>query len=213
MRFRQLLDIVQDEPVFETGVLLAGEVDPGDVRKQLSRWSTEGRVYQLRRGLYTLAPPYRKVKPHPFLVANRLVRASYVSCQSALAFTGSIPEYVPVTTSVTTARPGCRDTPLGRFDFRHIKKALLTGYRSVEVYPGQRALVAVPEKAILDLVHLQPGGDTPEYLGELRLQNLETLDDDLLASLAERLRSPKLRRAARIVTAMARHGVPGCDRS
>ena len=51
--------------------MLAGDVDPTDVRRQLSRWVTAGRLYRLRRGLYALAPPFQKVLPHPFLVANR----------------------------------------------------------------------------------------------------------------------------------------------
>lgn len=123
MEFRQLLEIVGDEPVFETGLLLAGNADPADVRRQLSRWSKAGRLYQLRRGLYALAPPFQKAKPHPFVVANRMVRGSYVSCQSALAHCGLIPEYVPVVTSITTGRPGEWETPLGAFAFRHIKTA------------------------------------------------------------------------------------------
>lgn len=91
MKFEQLLAAVGDEPVFETGLLLAGEVDPSDVRRQLSRWVASGRLFQLRRGLYALAPPFQKVLPHPFLVANRLVGGSYVSLQSALAHHGLIP--------------------------------------------------------------------------------------------------------------------------
>ena len=86
MKFGDLLDIVGAEPVFETGLLLVGNVDPADVRRQLSRWTQTGKLYQLRRGLYALAPPFQKVKPHPFVIANRLVRSSYVSCQSALAY-------------------------------------------------------------------------------------------------------------------------------
>jgi len=196
MEFKHVLDVVTDEPVFETGLLLAGAVDPGDVRKQLSRWVRAGRLYQLRRGLYTLAPPFQKVKPHPFLVANRMVRGSYVSCQSTLAYFGLIPEYVPVVTSVTTARPGHWETPLGAYDFRHVKPELFRGYRLVDLGGGQRAFLATPEKALLDLVHLQPGGDTPAYLQELRLQNLERLDLEELRRQAEIAGSPKLRRAA-----------------
>ena len=55
MRFEDLLGIVGSEPVFETGLLLTGDVDPVDVRRQLSRWTRAGRLYQLRRGLYALA--------------------------------------------------------------------------------------------------------------------------------------------------------------
>ncbi len=86
MNFEQLLASVGDEPLFETSLLLAGEVNPDYLRVQLTRWKNAGRIIQLRRGLYALAPPYRKVRPHPFLIANRLRGASYVSLQSALTF-------------------------------------------------------------------------------------------------------------------------------
>jgi predicted transcriptional regulator of viral defense system len=203
MELRNLLEIVGDEPVFETGLLLAGDVDPANVRRQLSRWTRAGRLYQLRRGLYTLAPPFQKVKPHPFLVANRLARGSYVSLQAALAYHGLIPEVVHVTTSVTTSRPARWDTPLGIYEYRHIKTELFYGYQMTDVGADQQAFVATPEKALLDLVYLQPGGDAPEYLGELRLQNLERLDLERLQGQVVRAQSPKLRRAAARVIKLA----------
>jgi predicted transcriptional regulator of viral defense system len=203
MEFSRLLEIVGDEPVFETGLLLAGEVDPDDVRRQLSRWVKTGRVYQLRRGLYALAPPFQKVKPHPFLVANRLVRGSYISLQSALAHHGLIPEAVPVTTSVSAMRPTRWDTSLGGYEYRHVKKELLFGYQGTAVGSHQQAFVATAEKALLDLVHLQPRGDAPDYLRQLRLQNLERLDLDRLQSQATRAQSPKLLRAANRIVELA----------
>jgi len=123
MKFELLIEIVADEPAFETGLLLAGPVDPADVRRQLSRWVKAGRLYQLRRGLYVLAPPFQKIKPHPFVLANCLVRGSYISLQAALAHYGLIPDVVPVVTSVTAQRPGRWETPLGIYEFRHVKAA------------------------------------------------------------------------------------------
>jgi predicted transcriptional regulator of viral defense system len=204
MEFDHLLKIVGTEPVFETGLLLAGGVDVADVHKQLSRWTTAGRLYQLRRGLYALAPPYQKARPHPFMVANQMVRGSYVSCQSALAHYGHIPEEVLAVTSVASSRPGRWSTPLGSFDCRHIRPGLLWGYRRIELGSGQFAFIATPEKALLDLVHLQPGGDALVFLRELRLQNLDLLDLDELARQADRTSSPKLRRAASAVAELAR---------
>ncbi len=203
MEFEKLLEIVGDEPVFETGLLLAGDVNPAHIRRQLSRWVKTGRIYQLRRGLYTLAPPFQKVVPHPFLVANRLVRGSYVSLQSALAFYGLIPEYVPMTTSVTVARPDRWTTPLGTYEFRHIKTPFLFGYRQENVSSHQQALVAAPEKALLDLIYLEPGSDTEDYLRELRLQHLDQFDVDRLRQYARRTESPKLNRMVDIVTQLA----------
>ncbi len=204
MKFGELLEIVGDEPAFETGLLLAGRVNAGDVRRQLSRWTAAGKLVQLRRGLYALAPPYQRTAPHPFVLANHLVAASYVSAESALAFHELIPEFVPAVISVTTARPGRRDTPLGRFVFRHVRHGLFFGFRRVALGGGQRASVATAEKALLDLVHLSAGGDRRAYLDALRLQNLERLDLSLLEQMARRAGSPKLQRAARYVAKLAR---------
>lgn len=204
MNYSQLLETVGDEPLFETSLLLAGEVDPLDVRRQLSRWTQTGRLYQLRRGLYALAPPYQKLNPHPFRVANQLISSSYVSCQSALAYYGLIPEYVAVTTSLTTARPARWETALGVFEFRHIKAELFFGYRLIKLTGGQEAFVAAPEKALLDLIYLRPGGDTLAYLQELRLQNLMMLDLDALAQMAARAGQPKLQRAQALIAEIAR---------
>lgn len=198
-----MLELVGDEPVFETALLLAGKINPDIVRLQLTRWTNNGRVYQLRRGLYAIAPPYQKVKPHPFLIANHMQRASYVSGQSALAFYGLIPDIVHITLSATTGRPERLETPLGVFEFRHVKPELLRGYRMTALHGPklfeQQALVATPEKALLDLVYLQHGGDQPAYLRELRLQNLEQLDLDELRRQAEIFNSPKLRRAVNVI--------------
>ncbi len=210
MEFARLIEIVGDEPVFETGLLLAGE-DPADVNLQLSRATKAGRLYQLRRGLYALAPPYQKVKPHPFVVANALRQPSYVSLQSALAHYGLIPEAVQIVTSVTTRRPAHWDTGLGRYGFRHLKTEFFRGYRLLELVGRQQAFVATPEKALLDLVYLTPGADSPEYLGELRLENLDQLDLEALGRLVEASEKPKLRRAAAVIEEFARMEAEGFE--
>ena len=196
MEFDSLLKLVGDDPVFESSLLLSGNINPKIVHLQLTRWVNSGRIYRLRRGLYSIAPPYQKKKPHPFLIANHLKRASYVSLQSALAFYSLIPETVNTTTSVTTGRPERLETPLGLFEFRHIKIDLLFGYQMIEL-KSQDALVATPEKALLDLIYLQPGGESPDFIRELRLQNVDLLDLDLLKKQSEVFNTPKMQRAVK----------------
>jgi len=200
MKFEDLLALVKNQPVFETGLLLAGTVDPNHVQRQLSRWVRSGRIRQLRRGLYTLAAPYQSIVPHPFLIANALLPGSYVSAQSALAFYGLIPEYPPGTTSVTMLRPARWE---GGFQFRHLAPPLFFGYQLVELSDEQQAFVATPEKALLDLAHLTPHSDSPHYLLELRLQNLERLDLARLNEFAARAGKPKWRRVADQVEKLA----------
>ncbi|MBI4581267.1 MAG: hypothetical protein HY718_16310 [Planctomycetes bacterium] len=198
MKWESLLALLGHEPVFSSALMLAGNVSVAQVRLQLSRWAKAGRLLQLRRGVYILAPAWRKAEPHPFLVANMLQRGSCVSLQSALAFHGVIPEHVPVVTSVGPGRPETVRNPLGAFQFSHVARGLLYGYTRLEVAPRQFAFVACPEKALLDLVHLTPGADSPAYLCELRLQNTDAMSAQVLHELAERSGRPKLLRAARL---------------
>ena len=200
MKFEKLLALVGDQPLFETGLLLSGDVDAADIRRQLSRWVGSGRIRQLRRGLYTLAPPYQNIVPHPFLIANALVPGSYVSAQSALAFYGFIPEYTPQTLSVTTLRTSHWN---GGFHFHHLAPHLFFGYQLVELSEEQQAFVAAPEKALLDLAHLTPNSDSQKYLGELRLQNLERLDLARLHEFSERSEKPKWQRVAAQIEKLA----------
>jgi predicted transcriptional regulator of viral defense system len=193
MKFEYLLALVGNQPFFETGLLLAGDVDPADVRRQLSRWVRSGRIRQLRRGLYTLAPPYQNIIPHPFLIANALMPGSYISAQSALAFYGLIPEYTPRTLSMTMLRPSQWD---GGFHFQHLAPHLFFGYQLVELSQGQKAFIAAPEKALLDLAHHTPKSDSASYLSQLRLQHLERLDIIRMNEFAEHAAKPKWRRIA-----------------
>lgn len=195
MKWESILQFIGQEPLFSTGLLLTAGQSHGDVERQLARWTSAGKLVKLRRGLYTLASPYQREAPHPFLVANRAHQPSYVSLQSALEYYGMIPEYVPAVTSVTTGRPGTVSTPLGSLIYRHVSADRFTGYRMIELTHGQTAFLALPEKALLDLIYLTPHADRPEYLEELRLQNLDQLDPARLVQFAGT--SPKLLRALR----------------
>ncbi len=195
MEFADLLKIVGDLPLFRGSLLLAGDLDPADVRRQLSRWKASGKVIQLRRNLYVLAPPWRRVEPHPFLVANELHGPSYVSLQSLLAYHEMIPEAVPVTTSVTTGRPMGFRTALGQYTYRHLGPGAFFGYRRLRVLGDQEALVAEPAKALLDLAYLTPEGERAGHLESLRLEEFDQIGEDQLVAYVRRWAKPKVQRA------------------
>jgi predicted transcriptional regulator of viral defense system len=206
MKFDDLLAIVGDEPVFEPGLLLSGNTAPAQLQRELTRWVRSGRLHELRSGLYALAPPFQRISPHPFLVANRLVPGSCVSLQSALAHYGLIPEHVAVTTSVTAGPSRTLDTPIGPYDFRHIRPDLLPGSQRTAVGEGQEALLATREKALLDLVHLE-GAESPEVLQALRLQHLDQLDLEELrrqAAAMGAMGEPQVVRATEWIVQLAR---------
>ncbi|MGB0385000.1 MAG: type IV toxin-antitoxin system AbiEi family antitoxin domain-containing protein [Ardenticatenaceae bacterium] len=219
MRYSQLLDIVGPEPLFETSLLVAGNVSAYQSQRRLTDWSKAGKVMPLRRGLYALPKAVRAVEPHPFVIANRLVAGSYVSLEMALGYYSLIPEHVAVITNVTTGRPSKWKNEFGRFFYRHLHPRYFFGmeYRHISALPSfayhkqrlplgiknQYAYIAYPEKALLDFIYLRPGGDSPDFIESLRLQHLEQLDLDRLQQFATRFNKPKLRRAAAIIRQLA----------
>ena len=122
-----------------------------------------------------------------------------MSLQSALAHYGCIPEHVPTVTSVTTGRPETLDTPFGSYQYRHLHRRLFFGYRPAFVGGNATVFLAEPEKALLDLIHLTPRGDTIAFLEKLRLENTEIIDGRRILGLAERTGSARLMRTAQNV--------------
>lgn len=207
MKWVDFLHMIADQPIFEPAMLFAGNDRPANILRQLSRWVKAGKLIQVRRGLYAVAPPYAKTQPHSFAVAGRLTWPSYVSLQSALAWHGLIPEEVPVITNVTTRRPGLYSTPLGSYQFRHVKKELFWGYREARFENGQIAFIADPEKALLDLCYLTPGSDSLEYIKELRIDPDGIMNPDRLLAFTGRSGSAKLARFAnRFITWLEEEG-------
>lgn len=203
MKRATMLNAVGREPLFSSGMLLAPGVDLQDVRKQLSRWTADGTVVQLRRGLYALGEPYRMVEPHPYEVSNALVAGSYVSLESALVDHGLIPEAVFVTTAVTTGRQGFRKTPFGTFAYQHIKADLFWGYEARVLGDGRTVFVATPEKALLDLSYLRSRSGVLAFARGLRLQRLDSINLELIANMAQRFGSKKVERFASNVATLA----------
>ena len=197
MKIAELSTKVSPGGLFRTGQILSGQHSPANVRRQLDRWVKSGRVLKLRRGVYVLREPYANAAVHPFAAANALKKASYISLHSALSHHGMIPEYVPVTTSVTTGRPEELTAAIGRFQFQHVSTRLFFGFSEVEVSRDQQALLASPQKALIDLLYLTPHSDQVEYLRELRLSRPERLDLEDLHADVERSGSAKVERAVR----------------
>jgi len=203
MKWEDLLALAGRGSLFDASMLLAGTDSPSEVRRQLSRWTASRRLIQLRRGLYTLAPPFARAAPNALAIAARLRKPSYVSLQSALSFHGATPESTPAVTSVTTGRPGRVETSFGEFLYRHLGLRLFWGYRELEVGEGERAYVALPEKALLDLFYLTPGEIGVAFVRELRLA-AGVVDSERLLEFAQRAARPRLHRAAVLTTRILR---------
>lgn len=153
----------------------------GLVNRALKR----GELVRLKRGLYVLAPQFRRTPCHPFAVAQALVPGSYVSFETALEFHGWIPEHVVATACVVPGRKSSRYEieSMGGYMFHPlaIREGFfleLVGRYQVD---GQTMLVADPFRALLDLVCLRK----EDWKGLAWIRDGLRVDIDLLRSVTD----------------------------
>jgi predicted transcriptional regulator of viral defense system len=203
MKFDALLSRLGRHGVFDLATLVQLSDERREtLRIQLSRWQKAGKLERLRRGLYAFPPRYGGATVHAAALANRLYAPSYLSGHWALGYYGLIPERVATHTSVTTRGTRSFRNRSGAFTYRHVKTALFFGYRPVTL-DGQRVLMAEPEKALLDLWHLERGRWDERRMRAMRFQGFDLVDPDTLKRYAARSGSPRLAAAAAAWAALA----------
>ncbi len=195
MKFNDIVSVTGNMPFFDLATVaqLSGEPRQS-LRMQLSRLSRQGKIKALRRGMYMLGEPYRKVSLNPAMLANRIYTPSYLSFHWALGYYGLIPEMVFMFTSATTRVPRLFKNEFGSFQYRHIKLDFFAGYQTIEI-DRQKVLIALPEKALLDLWHIENGEWTTERMASMRFQNFEMVSLQQLNRYVELFHSPRLVRA------------------
>ena len=198
MKWEDFIKIAGKLPIVNKKLFLPGASSVNAVEVQFSRWQKTGKLIQLKRGMYLLAEPYRKIDLFEPYVASALISPSYISLEKALEYHDLIPEGVSVYTSVTTKRQGKFITKVGVYDYRHIKSSLFWGYKTV-CMNKQTAFIASPEKALLDFFYLKKIRVTLDYLNEMRLQNVEKIDLDILVQYAKRYDKKSLFDAVRMI--------------
>lgn len=150
-------------------------------RSKLTSLLKKGEVIRIKKGLYLFGKDYRKAPYSPEIIANKIYGPSYVSREYALSYYGLIPEHVHEVTSVSIKRSRHFDTPIGRFSYEHLPDQLYKiGFNLVVVRDRSTALIATPEKALVDLLYLRSvHPETIDELSELLFDDLR-LDESLV---------------------------------
>jgi hypothetical protein len=125
----------------------------------------------------------------------------------ALSWYGVIPEKTVTFTSVTPRTSRSFDNAWGSFRYRSVKTGLFFGFRE-ELVMGAPVRIAEPEKALLDLWHLEPGEWTAERMESMRFEP-GAVDSGRLTEAAARSGMPRLMRAAEAWRAYERDATEG----
>lgn len=152
---------------------MPGESHP---RRKLRELQNKGHLIRLKKGFYVFTPGFIGKDYSPEIAANLLYGPSYLSLEYALAFHGLIPERVEELTSVTSQKNKAFATPIGRFSYRHLHPSLYPlGVGLKETPDGRTFLIALPEKALMDIFTLKFKNSSSPGVADLRA----ALEDDL----------------------------------
>jgi len=173
-------------------------------RNNLTRWCRRGLLVKLRNQYYAF-PEYRQVPDFSRYVANRIYAPSYISLHSVLSFYGMIPEEVVQLTSVTTLKTARFENAFGTFHYQNVKTPFYFGFEIKTMQSGRGLLFATPEKALLDLLYLNPYYKTEQDMEELRLDedymqnelNIERLMS-YLSTIGSKTLEQKVRRIMKV---------------
>lgn len=173
--------------------LLASYTNPDDL---LSRMVKSGELIRLKNGFFLIAEKIKETSIPYEQTANLLYGPSYISFEWALSYYKMIPEGVYVVTSASTTKPKIFNTPVGTFEYFYLNhQRYAIGIDQKENSAG-RFLIATPEKALADLIHLKSKGlkghDLLLDLIEARRidkETLKNLNKEHLLEIAEQYRS------------------------
>ena len=164
---------------------------PAFNRSNFHQWQKNGYIISLRKGWYAFAdliqePDYARY------FANKIYSPSYISLHTALSFYGIIPEAVIAITSVTTQKTCSYNNEFGQYTYQTIQPDLYWGFEPKTMLDGKQYMMAVPEKALMDLLYLYPQYRTEDDFRDLRLDEdwlQEELDKSRLEDFATRIGS------------------------
>ncbi len=166
------------------------------MRNQLSRWRHKGLLLKLKRGIYTLTPEERKLPIDQRVIACELLSPSYISLEWAISYYGFIPEGVFTITLITAQKTQFVKTPIGHFQYRHIKPSLFTGFYQYKNDQGVAYFLATPEKALFDFLYLNLDrlklNDLNAFEENFRFQYMNTLNWNALFAFADLAKIKKL---------------------
>lgn len=163
----------------------------------VNRALKKGTLVRLRRGVYLIGKPFRKILSSNFQIAHSIYGPSYISFESALFYHQWIPEAVYTTRCATAKRAREFDTPLGLFQYIHIPDYLC--YLGVQRVgsDGEAFFMADPWKALADHYYAyNRNWNRPEdlYLDmRIETENMSESDLTTLQLLSEQYQSGRVR--------------------
>lgn len=149
MKKDYLLDLMRSKhTIFTTKdvSLLWEEPNVNFVRKKLYRYVKAGKLYSVRKGVYSKDKNYEKYE-----LATKIFTPSYISFETVLTVSGVVFQFY---SQIFVASYLTRELTVGGqlYTLKKIKDSILTNRTGIDV--KENYFIASPERAFLDVVYL-----------------------------------------------------------
>ncbi len=134
--------------------LLSALASYSSPRDKITGWLKSGDLIRVKKGLYIFGKHVALSPYSPEVLANLIYGPSAISLSYALSFYGLIPERVATITSITNKRDKSFSTPVGDFTYKYLNSTKYSIGIEVVISKTNSFLIATPEKALSDHIHL-----------------------------------------------------------
>ncbi|MBU1200274.1 type IV toxin-antitoxin system AbiEi family antitoxin domain-containing protein [Patescibacteria group bacterium] len=143
--------IVTSEQIY---IEAKGSWDQQQAKKIITKLVSNGWLIRIKRGLYAISNFSNRgfLSLSPYTVANLLVKDSYVSFETALAYHGMFDQLIDKVISISQVRYKTVKLNTTEYGFINTKDKFFFGWQEVKI-DNRTARVATMEKALIDTVH------------------------------------------------------------
>lgn len=174
--------IVASEEIYKEA---EGIWDQQQAKKLITKLVGNGWLIRIKRGLYAISDFSNRgfLSLSPYIVANLLVRDSYVSFESALSCYGMFDQLTNKVISISKSRYKTVQLDSAEYSFVNVKDHFYFGWQEVTI-DNKTARIATAEKALIDIIHFHKSKYSVDLVIEKLKEHRESLD---LARLNEYL--------------------------
>lgn len=166
--------IVTSEQIYS---LAQNEESERQLKKLVTKLVKTGWLIRIRKGLYAISDLSNRgfLSLSPYVVAHLLVKESYVSFESALAYRGMFDQLTDKIISISKIRYKDVQLNSANYSFVTVKDELFLGFEQVSV-DGHEAKVATAEKALIDMIQFHRSKYTVDLVIEKLREYQNSLD-------------------------------------
>lgn len=159
--------------------------DRQQAKKLVTKLVSNGWFIRIKRGLYAISDFSNRgfLSLSPYIIANLLVRDSYVSFESALSYCGMFDQLTDKVISISKNRYKTIRLDSTEYGFVKVKDQFFFGWREA-IIDSKVARIATAEKALIDIIHFHKSKYSVDVVIEKlqehhRSLNMEKLYEDV----------------------------------